>query len=250
MDILGADTKAGIQDLLVGPLNILHDLLAVIIPGMAFLALLWVQGVVDVPSIMGRQIFGYKTTICLMLALSYVLGKLLITPVLALILTLKGMSAAIKHFSSTQEHNVGQPFEQWMSKQTPAFRSFVSGVLISPLHFSEKGFLHMLSVMQAEIGFYATLACAFMVASFTPSPRHFRSAEATMSVLLFIASVARLRGMESSSATFLGSATADLVGRMSSEDRTALKEAALVLAKIVSPQQQPPQPPVVTPPAA
>jgi hypothetical protein len=246
MDILGVDAKAGIQDLMVGPLNILHDLLAVIIPGMAFLALLWAQGVVDVPSIMGRQIFGYKTTICLMLILSYIMGKLLIAPVFALIILLKGLSAAAKRLSNTQEQSTGSPFEQWVNKHPEPFRSFVNGVLTSPLHLSEKGFLHILSVMQAEMGFYATMACAFLAASVTPSPRHFRVAEITMSGLLFIASVARLRSLESASATFLGSATADMIGRMSSEDRKAFKDAAVVLAKIVSP---PTVAPVVPPPA-
>ncbi|HKV93861.1 MAG TPA: hypothetical protein VJW20_15045 [Candidatus Angelobacter sp.] len=65
---------------MVGPLNLLFHLMAAVIPGMAFLFLLWLHGTINLSPIFGRQMFGYKTMLCLALILSYVVGKLLVTP--------------------------------------------------------------------------------------------------------------------------------------------------------------------------
>ena len=200
--------------------------MSAVIPGMACLALLWLHGRLNVRAIMSANVFGYKTTVCLGLIASYVLGKLLITP--GIMLTLIGKSAR----SAARVGNT--PFEQWMKDKDPKFRQFFAGAVAAPLYLTKSPFMQLLSVMNAEIGFFSAMSMCFLVVSFTAPSKRLMLLEILLWLLCAVASYARQQETESQLALFMGAAIADAVGRMSPEDRKLVWTIMQALGKIAN----------------
>ncbi|HKV93860.1 MAG TPA: hypothetical protein VJW20_15040 [Candidatus Angelobacter sp.] len=129
-------------------------------------------------------------------------------------------------------------------------KSFLIGAATAPLYTSKMGFIQHLSVSNAEMGFYATMSLAFLAASFTSPSWHFKLAEIAIFLLCAFAAHYRHEEVKSELTSYLGAATADLVGRMSPEDRKLLADVFLALGTLSGQTFSPPLDNAAKPPQA
>jgi hypothetical protein len=165
--------KEGVERLLLAPVFLLYEIVAVLLPGILFIVLLVVKENHGVVSALQSPLLGYKTKLFVALLLGYLAGKVFSIPA-------DGLRS---HFTEKFTKEVGQP----ESKQVPGLmKKFLVGVFFLPGLFSSEHALDYLMLSQMNVSFSVTTGTVLLVSALIPGDRSLRWIEAAIGALLLV----------------------------------------------------------------
>lgn len=94
--------------------------------------------------------------------------------------------------------------------------------------------MQLLTAMNAETGFFSAMSMGFLVVSFTAPSTRFRLLELLLWLLCAITARWKQQEMETQLHSYLGAATADVVGRMSPQDRQLVMTVLQTLGNLAN----------------
>jgi hypothetical protein len=165
--------KEGVERLLLAPVYLIYEIVAVLFPGVLFIILLLAKGNHSVISAFQNPILGYKTKICIAIVLGYLAGKVFSTPADSLRI----------HFTEKFTNEVQKPD----SKTTHDLaKKFLIGVYFLPGLYASEHALDYLVMMMMNVSFSVTTGVVLLVSACIPGDHSFRWVELVVGVLLLI----------------------------------------------------------------
>ena len=154
-DSIKGQAKEGVERLLLAPVFLLYEIVAVLCPGVLFIVLLLAKGNHSVITAFQSSLFGYKTKIAIGLLLGYVIGKTFNIP-----------ADSLRQF-------LGERFTKAMqqpgSKQLQdATRKFVGGALLLQGLFANEHALNYLMLNLTTVTFNVSVGAVLLVSSLIP----------------------------------------------------------------------------------
>src|SRR5260370_29844803 len=135
--------KEGVERILLAPVFLIYEIIAVLFPGILFIILLVVKGDHGVVSALQSPLLGYKTKLFVALLLGYVAGKVFSIPT----------DGLRDYFTQQFVKEIGQP----ESKQMPGLmKRFLVGVFFLPGLFASEHALDYLMVALMSVSFSVT----------------------------------------------------------------------------------------------
>lgn len=211
------DGGGQISAILLGPLFLLHDLLATLVPGGLFLLLLAFKGNATVVHAWLALPFGYKANVAVALSVSYIIGKLLQLPTAPFLLF---------------EEKLGDPPANMAHLPADVRQMLVGAIAHGALNASRE-VAERMAVERADVAFHAGMALSLLAASLFPGDGRFRWTEALAGLAFGTVGIIRRQYFERQTATRLGAGMAVMLGHMSKEQLGLLVAIfkALKLAK-------------------
>src|ERR1700694_214465 len=162
--------KEGFDRLLLAPVFLIYEIVAVLFPGILFVILLLAKDNHSIVSAFQSNLLGYKTKIFVVLVFSYLVGKLFIIP--ADVLGKLSVSKWVKEMQNPASNHTSQ-----------ATKHFLVGVFLLPQFFGTEHPLEyfVLGVMSAS--FYLSTGAVLLVSSLIPGDHIFRLIEAASGIL-------------------------------------------------------------------
>ncbi|MGC2464494.1 MAG: hypothetical protein WA517_04805 [Candidatus Acidiferrum sp.] len=171
-DSAKAQAKEGIERLLLAPVFLVHEIVAILFPGVLFIVILLAKGNHNVLSAFQNPLLGYKTKLCISLVVGYLIGKVFSIPADAL-RELRGE----KYFKGVQ-----QPGSARLKEATKKFAS--GAFLLSGLYANEHALDYMV-LAQMNVTFNVTTGVMLLLSSLIPGDG-FRWLEGLIGTLFLI----------------------------------------------------------------
>jgi hypothetical protein len=165
--------KEGVERLLLAPVYLIYEIVAVLLPGVLFIILLLAKGNHSVISAFQNPILGYKTKICIAIVLAYLAGKVFSGPA-------DGLRV---HFTEKFTKEAQNP----NSKTTHDLaKKFLIGVYFLPGLYASEHALDYLVMMMMNVSFSVTTGIVLLISACIPGDHSFRWVELAVGVLLLI----------------------------------------------------------------
>jgi hypothetical protein len=195
------DTDAkGVHQLLLSPLFLLYELIAIVIPGLVLLALLGLKGNKLLYDAWVSPHFGYKTKITMFLVLGYIIGSILRAPIILL---------------QARKTKPSAEFTGWLKTQPREVQTLVSGAITQGAILSTPGLVDRLSVLQTRAAFHVGTGIALITAScISGDGRPLRLLEFSLGVLMCCAGIILARAYSDETLRMIGVGFASLLGRL------------------------------------
>jgi hypothetical protein len=236
--------KEGVERLLLAPVFLIYEIIAVLFPGILFIILLVVKGNHGVVSALQSPLVGYKTKLFVAVLLGYLAGKVFSIPT----------DGLRNYFTEQFVKEAGQPG----SKQMPGLmKRFLVGVFFLPGLFASEHALDYLVLAVMNVSLSVTTGTVLLVSSLIPGDRSLRWIEAAIGTLLFVRGYNGFRACVELAVSMLGVTLSGTIQKLFPGNSMAALEAAL---KLMSPQvaaqtnqqapaqpQQPPNAPITLP---
>ncbi len=186
---------------LLGPIFLLHDFLAALVPGGFFLLMLAFKGNATVRHLWFSLPFGYKTNVALALVISYIVGKLL--------MTLTSPFLLVKQESKKTGGFIDDlPVE---------IRKMLTGAMSDGVFATVPGLAEKLAVQHADVAFHAGMSISLIVAAAIPGDGRFRWLELACGAAFFFAGTIRWKFYIDSIPSSMGIGFAHVISRMSKD---------------------------------
>jgi hypothetical protein len=228
--------KQGFERLLLAPVFLIYEIVAVLFPGVLFIILLLAKNNHSVISAFQNPILGYKTKICIAIALGYLAGKVFSIPT-----------------DNLRNHFLGklvQDVQKSDSKNLQSLaRKFLYGALYFPGLYASEHALDYLMMSIMNVSFSVTMGIVLVVSSCIPGDHGFRWVELTAGVLLFIRGHSGYKSFFELVVFMLGVTLSGEVQKLV-PGASALQTAEVLLARIgatTQPQSTDPVPTAGTP---
>jgi hypothetical protein len=169
---IAKQTREGFDRLLLAPVFLIHEIIAIVVPGILFIVLLFFKGNSCVVSELHFDFLGYKTRLFIGLILCYVVGKMFAIP------SDVASKIALRKFAK----EVANPTSGRVNDLT---KRFLVGIFVLPDLFGAENALTYMVLTFTAASFYMTTGSVLLVASVVPGDHFGRLAEATLGLLSF-----------------------------------------------------------------
>ncbi len=165
--------KEGVEKLLLAPVFLIYEIVAVLFPGVLFLILLLAKGNHSVVAALQTPLLGYKTKLFVALVLGYLVGKVFSIP-----------TDGLREYFSER---FGKEVNQTGSKRLPELaKRFVFGAFLLPKLFAVEHALDYIMLSQMNVSFNTTTGTVLLVSSLIPGDHFFRGIEFAIGALLLV----------------------------------------------------------------
>jgi hypothetical protein len=215
--------KEGVERLLLAPVFLIYEIVAVLFPGVLFIILLLVKGNHSVVSALQSPLLGYKTKLCVALVLGYLVGNVFSTPT----------DSLSRYFAAQLLKEVQQPG----SKRMPGLlNKFFVGVFVLPGLYVKEHALDYLVLSFMNVSFSITTGTVLLVSSLIPGDT-FRGIEAATGALLVIRGYKGFRACYELAVSLLGVTLSEAIQKLFPGNWPDAFQAALKLISSQSPSQ-------------
>jgi hypothetical protein len=165
--------KEGVERLLLAPVYLIYEIVAVLFPGVLFIILLLAKGNHSVISAFQNPILGYKTKICIAVVIAYLAGKVFSGPA-------DGLRV---HFTAKFSQEAQKP----NSKTTQDLaKKFLIGVYFLPGLYASEHALDYLVMTMMNVSFSVTTGIVLLISACIPGDHYLRWVELGVGPLLLI----------------------------------------------------------------
>ena len=225
--------KEGVERLLLAPVFLIYEIVAVLFPGVLFIILLLAKGNHTVVAALQSPLLGYKTKLFVALVFGYLAGKVFSTPA----------DGLREHFSKRFWKEVNQTG----SKLFPdLLKKFVVGAFVLPGLYAVEHALDYLVLSLMNISFSITTGTVLLVSSLIPGDHVFRWIEFASGALLIIRGCKGFRTYLELTVSMLGITFSEPIRKLFPGGFADAFDAALKFAASESTTAQP-QPPAIAP---
>ena len=225
--------KEGVERLLLAPVFLIYEIVAVLLPGVLFIILLLAKGNHSVVAALQTPLLGYKTKLCVALVLGYLAGKVFSIPT-------DGLRAEFTERFTKEVQQAG-------SRRLPDLaKKFVIGVFVLPKLFAVEHVLDYIVLSLMNVSFSATTGTVLLVSSLIPGDYVFRWIEFAIGALLLIRGYNGFRTTLELAVSMLGVSLSESIRKLFPGGLADGLEAALKLAASQSTTAQP-QPSAIAP---
>jgi len=190
----------GFHQLLLSPVFLLNQILAIIVPGALLMLLLGLKGNITLLNAWLNSPFGYKTKVAIFILLAYVVGSVLRIPILSLRVLRKAAPP--------------EPVSPFLKGQTPEVQKMLIGIIGDGVLLSTPGLIDRLSLIQTDSGFHMGTGMALLIAATRPGDGSLRWLEALLGVAMFWTGVVKARNYSDQTLSMIGVGWANILGRM------------------------------------
>jgi len=164
--------KEGVERLLLAPVFLMYELVAVLFPGILFIILLFLKGNHSVVSAFQSSLVGYKTKLVVVTILGYLIGKVFAIP-----------ADGLRNLLSERFFkDVQRPGSKRLKDLT---KKFVGGVFLLPGFYASEHALNYLMLSLMTVAFNVSVGAVLLVSSLIPGDS-FRWLETAVGALLMI----------------------------------------------------------------
>jgi hypothetical protein len=185
-------TLSGVDRLLLAPGYFVFEIMAILLPGVVFLALLVLKGEYYALLMLNSAALGYKTKLALGLVFSYLIGKILETP-----------GANFERIASSRHAKKSGNADQPMA-QKEITKTFLTGVFFLPGLFSRSHALDYLVLARTQHFFSTGCGSALMLASVFPGDGNLRIVELVIGSLFVLRGYVGIQAAPVFASTMLG----------------------------------------------
>ncbi|HXR33494.1 MAG TPA: hypothetical protein VN830_07290 [Verrucomicrobiae bacterium] len=211
--------KEGVDRLLLAPVYLLYEIVAVLFPGVLFIVLLLLKGNHSVVAALQSPLLGYKTKMFVALLLGYLAGKVFSSPADGLRI----------HFSERFVKEAGEPG----STHAPAMmKRFLIGVFFLPGLFASEHALDYLVLALMNVSFSVTTGVVLLVSSLIPGDHNLRWGEAAIGALLMVRGYRGFRGCLELAVSMLGLTLSGMAQKLFPGNLAAGLKVALQLMSV------------------
>jgi len=222
--------KEGVERLLLAPVFLIYEIVAVLFPGVLFLILLLAKGNHSVVAALQASLLGYKTKLFVALVLGYLAGKVFSIP-----------TDGLREYASER---FWKEVNQTGSKRLPDLaKRFVVGAFLLPKLFAVEHVLDYIVLSLMNVSFNTTTGTVLLVSSLIPGDHFFRWIEFASGALLLIRGYKGLRTYWELIVSMLGITHSDSFRKLFPGGFVDAFEAALKLAA----SNSKPEPPAIAP---
>jgi hypothetical protein len=216
----GTDQTRGIAQLLLSPLFLLHDILGVFVPGALLLLLLAHKGSPILRHAWLDSPFGYKTNIAVFALLSYVVGKILVLPIVFIIGSKRFYDRIAADVRKSQAV-VPSPPGSASGPDTQVLRDMLQGAVTDGAILATPGLADRVYVVRADAAFHLATGCALLIAAAFPGDS-LRWLEAAAGFAMFWVGV--YRGLEANKVytRHVGIGLANIIAKMMTPQQVEL----------------------------
>jgi hypothetical protein len=220
--------KEGFDRLLLAPVFLIYEIVAVILPGVLLITLLLLKGNHTVVAALQSPLLGYKTKLFVALIFSYLAGKVFVIPSEMII------RVAIFHFSK----KLDKP-----ELKADVAKKFFTGAFILPAMFGTEHALDYFVLGLMTASFYFSTGAVLLVSSLFPGDHALRLVEGAGGVLFCIRGYKGFYDCIGLGVTMFGVALSGTIQKLASANVAVAWQIGLKLMFPNTPQTPPTQTP-------
>jgi hypothetical protein len=164
--------KEGFERLLLAPVFLVYEIVAVLFPGVLFILILIAKGNHSVISAFQNPLLGYKTKLAASLIVGYLIGKIFCIP-----------ETSLRQYQSQKYFKMLQTADSKHLKE--AAKKFIGGAFLLPGIFGSEHVLDYMVLSLMNVAFEVTTGVMLIVSSLIPGDP-FRWFEAVIGAVLII----------------------------------------------------------------
>jgi hypothetical protein len=226
--------KEGVDRLLLAPVYLVYEIVAVLFPGVIFLLLLLVKGNHAVVAALQSPLLGYKTKLCIALLIGYLAGKVFSIPA----------DGLWNYFGKRFVKEAVQPGSRHLPDLA---KRFLTGAFFLPRLYASEHALDYLVMALMNFSFGVTTGIVLLISSLIPGDHSLRLVEAVTGVLLLVRGHKGVRSCLEMTISMLGLAHSAMVQKLFPGDKTDAMQAALKVMSLLDKLGQSPTTPSTTP---